>query len=326
MLKNNTHWKIEDLKIQLDISTYCNAKCPQCHRTTPETLKKVDWLPLIHWTMEDFTKAFSEDDLKRIGEIHFSPTWGDPVMNPHLYDMVKHCFNVNRSIKIRVSTNGSIRNEEWWWKFGSLAKRKFEELSVIFAVDGLNQEMHERYRVNTNLKKVLNNMKAFSEAFYAEAWSQTVIFKHNEDYLEEIKQMCIDHGSKRHIELFSNRFEKEMIHHYKDNFLEKSTKDVNFIPNKKIEKVFCQWKNLNEVNINYDGSVHPCCYFGNSHGRKGKAFFENEIIKKYENDKNELNVFSNSLEEILLHKWFNSDLKNSIKQSPINQCRRHCGI
>ena len=112
----------------------------------------------------------------------------------------------------------------------------------------------------------------------------------------------------------------------KDNFLEKSTKDVNFIPNKKIEKVFCQWKNLNEVNINYDGSVHPCCYFGNTYTSRDNSFFENEIIKKYENNKNELNVFSNSLEEILLNKWFNSDLKKSIKENPIYQCKRFCGV
>lgn len=321
-----SHWKIEDLKIQLDISTYCNAKCPQCHRTNPETLKKMDWLPLKNWTMNDFNKAFSEEDLKKIDEIHFVPTWGDPVMNPHLYDMVKHCFDVNRKMKVMVSTNGSIRNEEWWWKFGSIAKKKFIDFNVIFGIDGLDQEMHERYRVNTNLKKILNNMRALSESFYANAWSQTIIFKHNEDYLEEIKQMCFDHGSTRHIELFSSRFGKEKIYHYKDNFLEKSTKDEKPISNIKKEKVFCQWKNLNKVNINYDGSVHPCCYFGNPYTSQNNSFFENEIIKKYESNKNELNIFSNTLEEILLHKWFDEDLKSSIKNNPINACKRFCGV
>ena len=30
------------LNAWLDITTFCNAACPQCHRTNPETLNKVD--------------------------------------------------------------------------------------------------------------------------------------------------------------------------------------------------------------------------------------------------------------------------------------------
>ena len=51
-------YKKKKLNAWLDITTHCNAACPQCHRTDPKTSGKVDWLPLIQWSFEDFKKAF----------------------------------------------------------------------------------------------------------------------------------------------------------------------------------------------------------------------------------------------------------------------------
>ena len=45
-------------KIWLDLSTFCNASCPQCHRTDANGLGKVDWLPLIKWSLKDFIRQF----------------------------------------------------------------------------------------------------------------------------------------------------------------------------------------------------------------------------------------------------------------------------
>jgi len=38
-------YKNKKINAWLDITTNCNAACPQCHRTDPKTLKKVGWLP-----------------------------------------------------------------------------------------------------------------------------------------------------------------------------------------------------------------------------------------------------------------------------------------
>ena len=328
-------WKYESLLIQLDITTYCNAKCPQCHRTNPKTLEKEDWLPLKQWTMEDFNKAFSDEDLRHIREIHFSPTWGDPVMNPFLYDMVERCFSVNRRIKITVSTNGSIQNEDWWWKFGNLAKNRFLDLTTIFAVDGTNQEMHSRYRVNTNLKKILNNMESYANSFYAKTFSQTIVFKHNQDHLEEIKQMCFDKGADKHINIISDRFQNEKIFSYKEGKLEKSNLDLqnkkNIHLNLNKNKIDCQWKNRNSININYDGQVHPCCYIGNPfpkamilNEKKDFYFINHEVMQNYIETRNDMNIFNQSLKSILENGWFKQTLPNSWNKNPIDQCDKMC--
>ena len=37
----NTQYEKKRLGMWLDLSTYCNAKCPQCHRTNADGLEKV---------------------------------------------------------------------------------------------------------------------------------------------------------------------------------------------------------------------------------------------------------------------------------------------
>ena len=58
-------WKNNNLKVMFDISTRCNAGCPQCHRTdTNNVSKKVSWLPDVVWSFENFKKAVPPKWLK----------------------------------------------------------------------------------------------------------------------------------------------------------------------------------------------------------------------------------------------------------------------
>ena len=50
-------YKLKKLDVFLEISTFCNAGCPQCHRTNPDGLDKADWLPLVNWNIEQFKKV-----------------------------------------------------------------------------------------------------------------------------------------------------------------------------------------------------------------------------------------------------------------------------
>mgnify|MGYP001597462403 CR=1 FL=1 len=59
-------YKNNKLVAWIDITTHCNAGCPQCHRTNPNSLKKVDWLPLVQWSLKDFIKTFTPADMMKI--------------------------------------------------------------------------------------------------------------------------------------------------------------------------------------------------------------------------------------------------------------------
>tara|TARA_R110002167_G_scaffold89876_1_gene242455 strand:- start:1093 stop:1770 length:678 start_codon:yes stop_codon:yes gene_type:complete len=186
-------YKSYGLSVFLDISTYCNAACPQCHRTNPNGLDKADWLPLVQWNIDTFKKAYPLYNSRvRYEAFSFCGTWGDPVMNKDLIDMVEHILK-NSNAFVTIDTNGSIRDEEWWWKLGTIGG---ERLEVTFAVDGIDQKMHAHYRRNTNLSKVLDNMESLSNTM-ASVKTRTIVFKHNEDYLNDIGNMVKERGATK---------------------------------------------------------------------------------------------------------------------------------
>jgi len=198
-----SYWSTSEkykLKVTFDITTHCNAGCPQCDRTNPNGLGKADWLRLIQWSIDDFKKAISPEDFKYIELCSFVGSWGDPIMNKDIFEIIEYC--ISNGANVNVETNGSIRSEEWWWDLGIMGG---EKLQVRFDIDGIDQEMHSKYRRFTDIQKVLDNMYTFSQT-KAKTASQTVVFKHNQEYLKQIEDLCREHGSKFHTKVISDRF------------------------------------------------------------------------------------------------------------------------
>lgn len=186
-------------QVWLDISTYCNAACPQCHRTNSQGLGKVDWLPLEQWSLETFKKAFPFPSMH--SGFFICGTWGDPMMNKDILPIVKFIVD-NSEADIVIDTNGSIRDEEFWWKFGVVGGK---QLKVVFAVDGIDQQMHSKYRRNTDLDKVLSNMLELAST-EATVDAATIVFKHNEEYLSQISDLVRDNGATVHRLVYTDRF------------------------------------------------------------------------------------------------------------------------
>jgi len=190
---------LRDPNVWLDVSTYCNAACPQCHRTNPNGLGKADWLPLLQWNLETFKKVFPVPS--RHQEYNFCGTWGDPAMNKDILPIVQYITDNSKS-KIVMDTNGAMRDEEFWWELGCVGK---EQLTVVFAVDGSTQEMHSKYRRKTDLSKVLNHMKELSSTS-ATVHALTIVFKHNEKHIAEISDLVKSYGAHLHKWLVTDRF------------------------------------------------------------------------------------------------------------------------
>lgn len=343
-------WSKYGIAIQLDITTYCNARCPQCHRNNDNGLNEVSWLPKYHWTLDDFKKAFPPEVLENVRSINFCPTWGDPCMNIDLPDMIKYAKKINRGMHVSVNTNGSMQTEEWWFNLSSI-----RDLSVTFAVDGPTQEIHEVYRRGTNLSKVLANMEIFS-AGLGQARVDTILFKHNEPYVEEIRKMVYDHGAVAHTLIPSVRFDpwnglpeyeqsystntyydKQLDEYvtlelYESTDLSKGTvaRTSKNQDEFKENEIFCIWGNNNDVSIAFDGTVFPCCYVSNPFLRHGKSndnrwFTRHPVLQNYKNNESDYNIFNNSLNDIMDMPIFKSILPKSWEsENPLAQCQKHC--
>jgi len=344
-------WYNKNLKLIIDITTHCNAKCPQCNRTDHSSsgLKKISDLPLVHWTLPEVKLAYAEDQLDNIINIHMSPTWGDPMMNPYIYEITDYLLSaISPSASISICTNGSMRDEEFWWNFGALAhkyRKDKKQLRVCFDIDGITQEMHSKYRRNTNLQKILDNMSAFSDNARSITTSQSIIFKHNQDYIKEIGNLAKKYGSQHHTNVKSDRFlldENGSLQPFiflnengEEEKLEWADKDFDnpYLAHYKEkididEKVICKWASDNVLNINFDGQVWPCCYFGcqdyTQYERSKEYFYKNEIVQRYNLMRFDNNIKFTPLKKIIENSWFNGQLQESIENNPIRVCTKHC--
>lgn len=228
-------YEAKGLTMWLDLSTYCNAACPQCHRTSPDGLEKNTWLPLVQWSLAEFKKIFPIETMKHIKKFDLCGTWGDPMMNKDIFEICEYIIE-NSDAVIDINTNGSMRNEEWWWDFSVMGG---ERLTVTFTIDGSTQEIHSLYRQKTDLKNILSHMETLAMGG-ARASVFTVIFKHNQDDLINISKLSKEHGAKHIIFVISNRFHKRHSTEFnfrKDNSMHKLNqtdlptdvqKDINF--------------------------------------------------------------------------------------------------
>ena len=68
-----------ELNLDIELTTNCNARCPQCSRTDELNVnKRKDWLPLQQVSIEVFKKWFPITN--SIKNFHFSGKFGDPGM------------------------------------------------------------------------------------------------------------------------------------------------------------------------------------------------------------------------------------------------------
>lgn len=338
-------WKNKDISLTLDFTTHCNAKCPQCGRTDQISggLKKYENIPLKHWSIDEVKSVYTKKQLENVKGITFSPTWGDPMMNPDAYKIIDHLLKMLPfNATLTNITNGSMRTEEYWWWLGGLALKHYTKKFVtIFDVDGINQEMHSMYRRNTKLQKVLDNMKAFSSNGRSITRSQSIIFKHNQDYMEEIKELTKSYGSQNHAFVKSDRFKQNKNGDYIPyKFLDENNNEVilewadkpwadTHVPLGKdiilSNEIICKWAVTNNLNINFDGLVWPCCYIGAmDYSQQSAKFNQLEVIKDFKANALLHNIKFTPLKDIIKSQWYTKTLQENISNNPISICKKQC--
>ena len=105
--------------------------------------------------------------------------------------------------------------------------RTIEAYSGSIDVDGIDEQMHQKYRRGTSLKKSLDALTSLSMT-KAIPLSQSIIFKHNEDYKDQIRDLALAHGSHNHAHYNSDRFADKNEWHFinekgQKEFLERTT-------------------------------------------------------------------------------------------------------
>ena len=171
-----------------EISSYCNANCPSCLRTREKEnlvlnkhLKVEDFEFLILHNIKFFKNNQYENLLAKFcGEI------GDPLLHPNIDQLISIAETVFDEVEI--FTNGGIKNAKWIKKILT----RYKKTVFVFGIDGLTDEINQRYRVNVRTDIALKNMIESVKHGFTK-WHYT-IFNHNYQELSDVIKFAKNHN------------------------------------------------------------------------------------------------------------------------------------
>lgn len=327
------HWHFE-------ISSKCTLKCPRCPRTEYKGGVKLNQDLSLDFFKNLMTTDLLQNYVKRItmcGDV------GDPIYNKEYLEICRYIKETNPNIHLFTITNGSYKSQEWWEEFASICN---ERDSINFSVDGHDDHSNNLYRVNSDWNSIMQGMKIMARQSSAFVHWAAIIFRFNENHLDDIVNQARTIGcdsvqftkstkfGSKYGEAYggeadilepldsknissSHRYERYSIQ-LTDRVLDNQTyldkNKVEFLQTKEKYNKFitplCVIGNR-ALYVNAEGQLYPCSW--TSFPYKELATERKSI--KFEDsfftvNKQALNLFNHSLEEVLNNplwdKFFNS--------------------
>ena len=340
-------YEVKKLKsIEVELSSNCNAACPQCPRNNfgGETLST---LPIQNWTLQQFKQHFDSSLIRSLQEFYFCGTYGDPLMCKDIVEICKYVKSVNEKCRIGIHTNGSLRDKETWLQ---LAKHTD---FVAFAIDGLADTNH-LYRRHTSFDKILFNAHTFIKAGGTAKWD-FIVFKHNQHQIEQARQLAFLNGFEEFNSKKTSRFlsrTHEYIHKWpvknkqgqieyaleppSDEFLNPSYADLINITNEygtisnygmNVE-VSCWQMARQKLYVSADGLVFPCGWL---HDRMYGPDMENhrdrlkivEMLSRI--GRHKASIKHTPLKDILEGEWMQMLTDSWTNEDRMERCGIQCG-
>ena len=247
--------------LHVESTTRCNAWCPFCPRNQ-NGLGLSPNLVLQDLRTETLKKVI--DRYEHLDTIQFCGNLGDPLAAKNIDDQIDLVLSYQKIKNIQISTNGSLRNKQWWQTL--VEKTKNIKLKVFFGIDG-NQNNHSVYRQGTDYHKIIQNAETFIKAGGHAVW-QFIAFEHNKNDLISCYNLSYQMGFKQ-FKVLKNHSNGKKSYHYKtgDELGISSPIEVkmkkNLAPNRKnntVARSDCMHFSLPSMYLAANGNLSPCCY------------------------------------------------------------------
>ena len=343
---------------QIEITSYCNAACPQCPRNNLGTGIN-PYMPLVHLPRAVINQAFDRELCEQLKQVFFCGSYGDPIMHPDFLEILRDFRSKNPTLWLYIHTNGGVHNTDYWAEIAGIMNGYGQ---IDFGIDGLADTLH-LYRKNVQYNKVIDNATAFINAGGRAQWN-FIVFKHNEHQIDLVKQLGQDLGFYNVLIRQTGRFLNHHTMTEMDSWPVAGTeyvlrppvdekyknRSIQYLPYLKeqhinIKEYFdttpihCDALKGNKVAINAEGTVLPCNFF--NHNLYDARFRDNslpganplstvngknqvrEFLERYGLDN--LNIHHNTLPEIFANDFW-SDLSASFNNSNrLFECAMTCG-
>jgi radical SAM protein with 4Fe4S-binding SPASM domain len=260
--------------ITIDPTNHCNLKCPLCPTGAGDTSVAYGLLKLDKYkkVIDVFGKWAQSMNLF---------FWGEPLLNKSFTEMIRYASQSPHQIRSTTSVNLNAVTDK---QIEGLLTSNLGTLHVF--IDGVTQEVYEKYRVGGNLETVLNNLKkliAAKKLYNSSTKVQWdfIVMKHNEHQIEEAKKMASDFGVPIQIYAVGIHLKKDTdvpLNELMDTYGEWLPDDPRYQTytedrkSRKRTMKFCKSPWL-ETMINWNGDVFPCsCVHTEEKDRMGNIF------------------------------------------------------
>ena len=356
------YFKIDEY--QLEITTYCNAACPQCPRNISGGSVNPH-MPLCHLSRETIDRAFTLELCKRTRQIFFCGSYGDPIVHPDFLNILRDFRSKNPKLWLYIHTNGGVHDTAWWAELAEILNGYGK---IDFGIDGLEDTNH-LYRRGVKFDIAINNAQAFIQAGGKAQWNY-IVFKHNEHQIETARLLSEIIGFEKILFRGTGRFlnhatleESEtwdVVPRREDPYqLEVSTLDeYRNASMKRLGDLKEEYSNIrdyfdttpvkcdacvgNKVSITAEGLVLPCNFFEHNlydarfrdrsiaPGSHDLHFVdgENQVAKFVDQYRGELDIHANSIEQIFSSNFWNTLVTSwdkTLDEGRIFECAFTCG-
>jgi len=278
--------KTYPIRLIVDPANMCNLRCPLCPTGQLKPTRDKSVMDLTHYKhlVDEVGDYLFEIDLYN---------WGEPFLNPALFEMIKYAQDKN--IRTTMSTNMNILNDAM---AEGLVNAGLEQLTV--SVDGASQKSYVKYRVRGKFDRVIRNIKMLVKAKrrlkskHPKISWQFLVMKHNEHEIEKAKKMAKelevdeiffrpirpDMGAELHMS------DKEKFENAKpwlpknEEYSRFSAKDKTKKKKYKLKSCLFLWT---MASINSNGSVSPCCGVYDEKNDFGNTFKTGSFMKVWNN-------------------------------------------
>lgn len=246
----------------VDTGNICNLHCPLCPTGLDSKTVKRGMLKF-----ETFKKIVDKigTQLKELNLFN----WGEPFLNKDLVKIIDYARRNNKHIRITTSTNLNYLTDEL---AEDIVKSGLDELLVSF--DAATAQTYAHYRKGgdfnllvDNLRKLMETKKRFPES-RLKITLNYLVFKHNEHEMEKAKELAQSLGLDIKFGKMRTEMETEItqpiensIEKYKEwipTNKEYSAYDTEH--KKRVKEIKTCKKPWREVELNWDGTITPCCY------------------------------------------------------------------
>jgi MoaA/NifB/PqqE/SkfB family radical SAM enzyme len=340
-------YRYEDVReVHLELTTRCNASCPQCPRNLSGGAVNPA-LPMAELGIEDIRRIFPDELVRRLRKLYACGNYGDPMVAKDTLAIFEHLRATNAAMELGMFTNGSGRTASFWADLAKVVSY------VRFSIDGLEDTNHV-YRRGTQWARIMDSVTAFIGAGGRAEWD-FIVFKHNEHQIDEARALAETLGFRRFFLKKTSRFfsgasgvagkkvrdrdgETAYVIEEPDNPLFRNpavvrlTQVGRFADYQAETPIACKAARHSRLYVSAEGLVFPCCWTGALYPPNkpvGSAQMW-DLVRRLPEGKASLDARTSSIREIVEGPFFQELVpdgwaERSVKDGRLEPCVRACG-